>query len=104
MKIKVETIQRTSPLYDDQDMAVHTTIGKIFVRWKPKTIAKFLRFVRYFKEKQTTYEKTLKNLKFLHQNYTKLQAKETSAQLNTDTNVLDCETNRETSMYLNVAI
>ena len=47
-------------------MAVHTKIGKIFVRWKPKTIAKFLRFVRYFKDKQTTYERTVKNLKFLH--------------------------------------
>lgn len=53
--IKLKSIDRQSKLYQNKDMDVELNIGILEANWKPRTLVRFFRFVRYNKYKTVAY-------------------------------------------------
>ena len=63
-KINVNRCERNVAVYKNIDMFVEVTINKLHVHWKPKSINRMLRFIRFMKFHVYQYKTWLRQILF----------------------------------------
>jgi hypothetical protein len=69
MSIKVTYIDRTSQSYKNVDMGVEMNLGVVKANWKPIQMSRWIRFMKFMKQKEVIEKQTLDGLNFRKSNF-----------------------------------